>query len=43
MTTNPIILERDGRECNLAALTDLAKQALEYDAVGLYKLSSVDP
>ena len=40
VTTNPIILERDGRECNLAALTDLAKQALEYDAVQEFQVQT---
>jgi hypothetical protein len=33
VTTNPIILERDNRECTVEVLTALAKQALEYDAV----------
>ena len=33
VTTNPIILERDNRACTVATLTELAKQALEYDAV----------
>ena len=40
VTTNPIILERDGRECNIAALTDLAKQALEYDAVQEFQVQT---
>lgn len=40
VTTNPVILERDGRECNLAALTDLAKQALEYDAVQEFQVQT---
>ena len=33
VTTNPAILERDGRECSVAALTEMAKEALEYEAV----------
>ena len=40
VTTNPIILERDGRECNVAALTELARQALEYDAVQEFQVQT---
>eukprot|EP00227_Mantoniella_beaufortii_P010228 CAMPEP_0197591204 /NCGR_PEP_ID=MMETSP1326-20131121/12940_1 /TAXON_ID=1155430 /ORGANISM="Genus nov. species nov., Strain RCC2288" /LENGTH=360 /DNA_ID=CAMNT_0043156589 /DNA_START=176 /DNA_END=1258 /DNA_ORIENTATION=- len=40
VTTNPIILERDGRECTVAALTELAKQALEYDAVQEFQIQT---
>jgi len=40
VTTNPIILERDGRECTLEALTSLAKQALEYDAVQEFQVQT---
>ena len=40
VTTNPIILERDGRECTLEALTNLAKQALEYDAVQEFQVQT---
>ena len=40
VTTNPIILERDGRECNIAALTELAKEALAYDAVQEFQVQT---
>jgi len=40
VTTNPIILERDGRECNLTALTKLAKQALDYEAVQEFQVQT---
>ena len=34
------VLERDGRECNLAALTELAKQALDYEAVQEFQVQT---
>ena len=40
VTTNPIILERDNRACTVATLTDLAKQALEYDAVQEFQVQT---
>jgi len=40
VTTNPIILERDNRECTVEVLTALAKQALEYDAVQEFQVQT---
>ena len=40
VTTNPIILERDNRACTVATLTELAKQALEYDAVQEFQVQT---
>ena len=40
VTTNPIILERDNRACDVATLTELAKQALEYDAVQEFQVQT---
>tara|TARA_B110000977_G_scaffold149577_1_gene189610 strand:+ start:942 stop:1871 length:930 start_codon:yes stop_codon:yes gene_type:complete len=40
VTTNPIILERDNRECSVETLTELAKQALEYDAVQEFQVQT---
>ena len=40
VTTNPIILEKDGRECSVPALAELAKQALSYEAVDEFQVQT---
>lgn len=40
VTTNPAILERDGVECSVEALSALARNALEFDAVEEFQVQT---
>ena len=40
VTTNPAILERDGVECSVEALSALARNALEFDAVDEFQVQT---
>ena len=40
VTTNPAILERDGVECGVEALSALARNALEFDAVDEFQVQT---
>jgi len=40
VTTNPAILERDGVECSVESLSELARNALEFDAVTEFQVQT---